>query len=292
MISWRSSPLSPTRNDSLLAWLLIGLTGVSAVIVVFIFGFVANESLPLLRAISPVRLLTDNVWHPLEGAYGLLPMLVGTFLLAAGALLLAVPLGIVSGIFCNFYAPRSVARAYRTLIELLAGIPSVVYGLWGLVVLVPLISRLQSPGTSLLAGILVLALMILPTMAMVADTSLAQAAAPYLQGAAALGLSRWTTVRSIVLPAARRGLLTGAMLQTGRAVGETMAVLMVCGNVVQLPSSLFDPIRPLTANIALEMAYAMGHHRAVLFTSGLALFFMVLVSLIAAELIGRRRSHG
>jgi phosphate transport system permease protein len=292
MISWRSSTLSHSRNDALLTWLLAGLTGLSAVIVVFIAGFVANESLPVLRVISPWRLLTDSSWHPLEGAYGLLPMLVGTLLLAAGALLLAVPLGVVSAIFCNFYAPGPVARAYRGIIELLAGIPSVIYGLWGLVVLVPLISRLQGPGTSLLAGILVLALMILPTMAMVADTSLAQAAAPHLQGAAALGLSRWTTVRSIVLPAARSGLLTGALLQMGRAAGETMAMLMVCGNVVQLPSSLFEPIRPLTANIALEMAYAMGNHRAVLFASGLALFFMVLVPIIAAELLGRRRSHG
>lgn len=292
MISWRSSTLSPSRNDALLAWLLIGLTGLSAVLVVFIIVFVANESLPLLHVISPWRLLTDSDWHPLEGAYGLLPMLAGTLLVAAGALVLAIPLGIVSAIFCNFYAPRPVARAYRAIIELLAGVPSVIYGLWGLVVLVPLISRLQGPGTSLLAGILVLALMVLPTMAMVADTSLAQASAPYLQGAAALGLSRWTTVSSIVLPAARSGLLTGALLQTGRAVGETMAVLMVCGNVVQLPSSLFDPIRPLTANIALEMAYAMGHHRAVLFASGLALFIMVLVPIIAVELLGRRRSHG
>lgn len=206
-----------------------------------------------------------------------------------GAVLLAAPVGILSAVFCQFYAPEPVAAAYRRLMELLAGIPSVVYGLWGLVVLVPLIARLEPPGPSLLAGILVLSLMILPTQALMADAALAAVPSSYLQGAAALGLSRWATVRGVVFPAARSALLAGAILQSGRAVGETMVVLMVTGNVVQAPSSLFHPVRTLTANIALEMAYALGDHRSALFVNGLLLLAMVVALVAAADLLRRRR---
>jgi phosphate transport system permease protein len=148
------------------------------------------------------------------------------------------------------------------------------------VVLVPLISRIHPPGPSLLTGIFVLALMILPTIALVADTSLGNVPPSYLQGAAALGLGRWAIVRGVAMPAARAGLSTAVVLGTGRAIGETMAVLMVCGNVVQMPEGLFSPVRTLTANMALEMAYAMADHRSALFVSGLVL--MALVGLLVA----------
>jgi phosphate transport system permease protein len=263
---------------------------ISTAIVLLIALFIARESFPLLSTVPPLRLLTDRAWNPLEGAYNLAPMLAGTILVSVGAVLISAPLGIASAIFCHFYAPPLVARGYRVIIELLAGIPSVVYGLWGLMVVVPLIGRIRPLGASVLAGILVLALMILPTMVVVADAALARVPREYLQGAAALGLSRWTTVRAVAIPAARRGLITGALLQTGRAVGETMAVLMVCGNVVQVPARLTEPVRTLTANIALEMAYAMGDHRAALFTSGLMLFLMIFVIVACAELVGRERA--
>jgi phosphate transport system permease protein len=189
-------------------------------------------------------------------------MLFGTILTALGSVLIAAPLGILSAIFCRFYAPLMLADLYRRLIELLAGIPSVVYGLWGLVVLVPLIGRIEPPGASLIAGILILTIMILPTIALTADSSLANVPAEYIPGAAALGLSRHTTICHIAIPAARSGVFTGIILGTGRALGETMAVLMVCGNVVEIPRGPFEPVRTLTANIALEMAYATGDHRS------------------------------
>jgi phosphate transport system permease protein len=206
--------------------------------------------------------------------------------------LLATPLGILSAVFCHYYAPPMVARPYRRLIELLAGIPSVVYGFWGLVVLVPLIGEIHPPGPSLFAGILILAIMIFPTIALMADASLANVPQHYLRGAAALGLPRWATIQGIVLPTAKSGLFTGVILETGRAIGETMAILMVCGNVVQTPSSIFDPIRTLTANIALEMAYALGDHRAALFVSGLVLMAMIVALAITAEWISRGRIYG
>ncbi|MEW6737383.1 MAG: ABC transporter permease subunit, partial [Acidobacteriota bacterium] len=134
--------------------------------------------------------------------------------------------------------------------------------------------------------------MILPTIALTSDASIANVPKDYLNAAAALGLSRWTTVRSVVLPAAKSGLFTGVILETGRAIGETMAILMVCGNIVQTPKSLFDPIRTLTANIALEMAYAMGNHRAALFVSGLLLMAMIVVLVAVAEWISKGRIYG
>ena len=187
---------------------------------------------------------------------------------------------------------RPLRRPYRRLIELLAGIPSVVYGFWGLVVLVPLIGAIHPPGPSLLAGIVILTIMILPTIALMADASLANIPQQYLRGAAALGLPRWATIRGVVFPAAKSGLFTGIILETGRAIGETMAILMVCGNVVQTPHSLFDPIRTLTANIAIEMAYALGDHRAALFVSGLVLMGMIAALVGAADWISRGRIYG
>lgn len=278
--------------DRLLLWLLRGIAAIAGMIVALILVFLVLEALPALSHIGITRFFTDPSWHPAEGFYNLTPMLWGTLFAMLGAVLLATPLGILSAVFCHYYAPTTVARLYRRLIELLAGIPSVVYGFWGLVVLVPLIGELQPPGASLLAGILILTVMILPTIALMADASFANIPQQYLRGAAALGLPRWGTIRGVVFPAAKSGLFTGVILETGRAIGETMAILMVCGNVVQVPGNLFDPIRTLTANIALEMAYALGDHRAALFVSGLVLMAMIVALVSAVEWISRGRIYG
>jgi len=261
-------------------------------IVLFIVVFLAIDSMPALRHVGLFRFFTDASWYPSQGLYNLTPMLWGTLFAMVGSVLIATPLGILSAVFCHYYAPPAVARPYRRLIELLAGIPSVVYGFWGLVVLVPLIGAIRPPGPSLLAGIVILTIMILPTIALMADASLANVPQQYLRGAAALGLPRWATIRGVVFPAAKSGLFTGVILETGRAIGETMAILMVCGNVVQTPHSLFDPMRTLTANIALEMAYALGDHRAALFVSGLVLMGMIAALVGAADWISRGRIYG
>ncbi len=263
-------------------------------ILLLIFGFVVLEALPALRHVGPQRFLGDPSWHPAaeaaRGTFNLLPMLWGTLLVTAGAVAVATPLGIASAIYGNFYAPRYIVRIHRRLIELLAGIPSVVYGFFGIVVLIHWIARLHPPGPSLLAGVVILAVMILPTVALTADAAFAALPKELLRGAAALGLSRWRTIHGVVLPAARTGLATGVLLETGRALGETMAVLMVCGNVVQTPGSLFDPLRTLTANIALEMAFALGDHRAALFVTGLVLLALVGVLVGTAGILSRRRA--
>ncbi len=261
-------------------------------IVFFILIFLLIESYPAIRDIGLLTFFTDPSWHPTEEIYNLGPMLLGTLLAAAGAVVLATPLGILLALFCQYYAPSSVASIYRKFIEVLAGIPSVVYGLWGLVVLVPLIANLQPPGPSLLAGIIVLTIMILPTITLVSQSALRQVPREYIQSASALGLRRWSIIRQVILPTAKSGIITGIILQTGRAIGETMAILMVCGNVVQTPSSLFDPIRTLTANIALEMAYATGSHRAALFFTGLLLLTMVTTLIITAQRIRPQHMYG
>lgn len=250
-------------------------------IVVFLF----QESLPVLEAVGLRAFFSDTSWNPSEGAYNLTPMIWGTGLTTLGSVLLAAPLGIISALFCHYYAPRPLANLYRRLIELLAGIPSVVYGFWGLVVLVPAINRWHPPGTSLLAGIAILTIMTLPTIALVADASFAQVPPEYSLTAKALGLSTWGTIFQVILPAARSGLIAGIILQTGRAIGETMAVLMVCGNVVQTPESIFAPVRTLTANIALEMSYALDLHRSALFVSGLLLLGAIAFLAVIAELV-------
>ena len=283
--------MSLALGDRALLWTLRLCAGIAGAIVLLIVAFVALEALPALRTVGLARFFTDTSWHPTQNLYGLAPMLWGTLFATAGSVLVTTPLGLAAAIFVNFYAPPRIARVYRRILELLAGIPSVVYGLWGLVSLVPLIGRLHPPGPSLLAGICVLTLMTLPTIALTADAALANVSDDYRRTAAALGLSRWTTVRRVILPVAKSGVFTGVILQTGRALGETMAILMVCGNAVQTPHSLFDPMRTLTANIALEMAYATGSHRAALFVSGLLLLTVSVALVATAEVVSRRRAH-
>ena len=242
--------------------------------------------------VSVARFIGDGGWNPTEGSFGLAPMLAGSLAAMAGAVALAGPLGVASALFIRFYAPRPLARVFRWMLAVLAGVPSVVLGLWAMTALTPAIARWQPPGASLLAGILILALMILPTVALTAEAAIGAAHGSHWRALAALGLSREGAIFGAVLPAARGGVLAGVLLAAARALGETMAVLMVSGNVVQMPTSLFDPVRTLTANIALEMAYATGDHRASLFVSGLALVALVLALAALAGRFDGGRPHG
>ncbi|SFE50518.1 phosphate ABC transporter permease subunit PstC [Nitrosomonas sp. Nm166] len=289
MIWSKRNILSHSVTDKLVQWVLRFGAVIAALVMLLILFFLLRESWPAMFQLAPARFLLDASWHPLEASYNLMPMLSGTVLASIGALLLAIPLGLASALFIVFYASAHLATPYKRLIELLAGIPSVVFGFWGLTTLVPLITQWHPPGASLLAAILVLALMILPTITLTAFSALQAIPDEFLQNAAALGMSRWGMIYGVALPAAQTGIVAGIILAAGRALGETMAVLMVAGNVVQHPTTLFDPIRTLAANIALEMAYAMGDHRAVLFVTGLLL--MLLVMLLAATAGWLRRNN-
>ena len=257
-------------------------------LLVVVVAFVVWGAVPALRAVGAARFFTDASWHPRSGAYGLAPMLAASALVTLGAMAVAGPLGILSAVFARYYAPRPVAAAFRRVVAMLAGVPSVIYGLWGLVVIVPWIGWLEPPGTSLLAGVVVLSVMVVPTVALIADGSLGAVPRELIRAAAATGMTRWHAVRAVALPSAGQGLATALILGTGRALGETMAVLMVCGNVVQMPAGAFEPVRTLTANMALEMAYAMDTHRAALFVSGLLLVLLVGGMVAIAEAVGGR----
>ncbi|PPD01351.1 MAG: phosphate ABC transporter permease subunit PstC [Hyphomicrobium sp.] len=292
MISSKSSFSFLWRNDKILGRVLWASACLSTALLILIAMFLVKESWPVLTSIGITRFITDAGWYPLEKLFGLAPMLGATVIVSTLAVLIAAPLGIASAIFCSFIAPRRIAQAYRSLIALLAGIPSVAYGLWGLTVLVPLIGQFQPPGASLLAASLILSLMILPTIALTTDAAISTVPKSYLQGATALGLTREATIIKVILPAARASIGAGILLAAARALGETMAVLMVAGNVVQFPTSLFDPMRTLTANMALEMAYATGDHRASLFVSGLMLTAIVMALATLAWRLSGGRVHG
>ena len=276
--------MSPSRTEAWLSRALWLMASSAVALLVLIFLFLLSESRLALVDGHWLRFFTSAGWFPSDGQFNLWPMLLATLLATSGALLLALPMGLASALFVSFFAPAGLATLFRRLLMLLAGIPSVVYGLWGLTVLVPLITSVAPPGASLLAAILILALMILPTVALTSEAALRVVPVSYWRGGQALGLSAQTILPRVAIPAARRGILAGALLAATRALGETMAVLMVAGNVVQVPGSLFDSVRVLTANIALEMAYATGGHRAGLYVSSLLLTLVV----VAIVCLGRR----
>lgn len=269
------------------------LTGMSAILLFLIILFLAKESWPVLSHVTSAQsLLSGNGWHPLEKDFNLVPMIWTSLLMATGAIILAAPLGLLGAIFVIFYARNVWGKIFKSIVSLLAGIPSVVYGLWGLTVLAPLVAQIQPPGASLLTAILILTLMIIPTIALTSMAALQALPVSLIAGAQALGMTRTGQIVFVALPAARSGITGGIVLAVARALGETMAVLMVAGNVVQVPNSLFSSVRALTANIALEMAYATDVHRASLFVSGLFLTILVFVlSWIASHLSGEAR-HG
>ena len=256
-----------------------------------IIGFLIGETSLIPAEISLLSFLTDAAWNPTKGEFNMLPMIAGSLAVTVGALLLAYPLGLACAVYHHLYAPRWARVVVRRSLEILGGIPSVVYGFWGLVVLVPVIGKFAPPGAGLLTAALVLALMVIPTIALMIDVAFAAVPEARLNSVRALGLGRWEVLRLSLLPSARLGLLTAGLLATGRAVGETMAVLMVAGNIVQLPDSLFAPVRTLTANIALELGYAEAVHRSVLFVSGLLLVVVVFVLMALAAWAEARWHH-
>lgn len=267
------------------------LSAAAGSLALFIVVFLAAQAWPVLSHLGWADVFGEHAWYPLDGEFGMAGMLLATVLVSLGALLLAAPLGLGSALFMQFVAPPGSRHTMQWVLGLLAGTPSVVFGLWGLTVLVPWLAANHPPGTSLLTAALVLALMILPTVALTAASALQAVPRSLQQASDALGFSLQRHVVSVALPAARAGIVSGLVLALARALGETMAVLMVAGNVPQWPSSVLDPVRVLTANIALEMAYATGTHRAALFASGVVLAALVLALALLASRHEPDRHH-
>lgn len=279
---------------------LIGETGVRRALTAIAFSaigalllialFILSEGLPFIVRYGPVKFLFSSDWQPQAGRFGIFPMIVASLWVTLGAMLAGAPLGVAGAVFLTEFAPRSVMRVVKPAIELLAGIPSVVYGFIGVMVLAPLIrAHLGGPGLSVLAASVILGVMILPTVISISVDAILAVPRSYREGSLALGATTWQTVRMVTVPAARSGIIASVILAMGRAVGETMAVIMVAGNAVRIPHSALDSVRTLTANIALEMGYATGMHRQALFATGVVLFLMIMALNTAAGAAIRRR---
>ncbi|NCC75723.1 MAG: phosphate ABC transporter permease subunit PstC [Clostridia bacterium] len=256
-------------------FLLIALSALSALALIIVFIF--YEGIPIMTKVGLGQFALGMSWAPGKGEFGILPMIIGTVSVTFGAAVLGVPVAILTSVFLTEFAPAAVSRIVRPAIQLLAGIPSVVYGFWGLTFIVPYIRRwIGGPGLSVLAGSVILAIMILPTVISITEVSLLALPRTYKEGSLAIGATQWQTVWSVQLPAARSGIMAAVILGIGRAVGETMAVIMVLGNAVALPESILDPARTLTTNIGIEMGYASGDHQQALFATGIVLLVIVM----------------
>ena len=270
-----------------------------ALICVFLFA----NGIPAMKEIGFGKFLTGEIWKPNNNIYGILPMIVGSLYVTAGAIVFGVPIGILTAAFMAFYCPKQIYKPLKTATELLAGIPSVVYGFFGLVVLVPLIRnigrslkemgilRSAGNGSSILTASLLLGMMILPTIIGLTESSLRAVPSQYYEGAVALGATHERAIFKVVLPAAKSGVVAAIVLGVGRAIGETMAVIMVAGNQARMPAGIFKGVRTLTANIVIEMGYAAGLHIEALIATGVVLFVFILIINFCVALLNRRNDH-
>ncbi|MCL2664491.1 MAG: phosphate ABC transporter permease subunit PstC [Defluviitaleaceae bacterium] len=267
---------------------ILALSSISALALITIF--IISRGAPIIGEVGFFDFVFGMTWAPGRGEYGIFPMIVGSVTVTLGAAALGVPIGICCSIFMTEFAPAALRNFFRPAIQLLAGIPSVVYGFWGLIFIVPLIREyLGGPGLSILAGAVILAIMILPTVISITEVSILALPPEYKAGAMALGLNHWQAIKTVLLPAAKSGIVAAVILGIGRAIGETMAVIMVLGNAVALPQSILDPVRTLTTNIGIEMGYASGTQSQALFATGIVLFAVIMLLNAAAQFITRKK---
>lgn len=262
---------------------------VSIACVALICLFLVANSIPALQEIGPIRFLTGQVWRPGNDIYGILPMILGSIYVTAGAILLGVPIAVLTAVFMSRFCPKRLYRLMKPAINLMAGIPSVVYGFFGLVVLVPMVrSVFGGRGYSMLTASILLAIMILPTVIGVAESAIRAVPESYYEGSLALGASHERSVFFAVFPAAKSGVMAGVILGIGRAIGETMAVIMVAGNQPRMPNGILNGVRTLTTNIAMDMGYAADLHRGALIATGLVLFVFILMINLLFSIVKKR----
>lgn len=276
------------ENLSEYVFFLLALSALSVLALITVFIFI--QGVPIIAKVGLFNFVFGMKWAPSLGYYGIFPMIVGTVSVTLGAAIIGVPIAIACSIFLAEFAPVKLRNIFRPAIQLLAGIPSVVYGFWGVLFVVPMIrDYLGGPGLSILAGSIILAIMILPTIISITEVSILALPSHYKDGALALGLTHWQTIRHLLLPASKSGIVAAIILGLGRAVGETMAVIMVVGNAVALPESILDPVRTLTTNIGIEMGYASGEHQQALFATGIVLFVIIMAMNATAQYITRKK---
>jgi phosphate transport system permease protein len=243
-----------------------------------IFIFILFEGLPLFHKIGLKSIIMGSKWAPTKGSFGIFPMIVSSFLVTFGALIVGAPMGLSCAIYLSEYSGKKMKMFLKPALELLAGIPSVVYGFLGVIYIVPIVRNyFGGAGFSLLSTSIILGVMILPTVISISFDAIVSVPKTYREGSFAMGATKWQTIYKVVIPSAKSGILASFILGMGRAIGETMAVIMTAGNALKIPTSLLDPLRTLTGNIALELAYATGDHRQGLFSTGVVLLVIIMI---------------
>ncbi|MBO8158601.1 phosphate ABC transporter permease subunit PstC [Thermosyntropha sp.] len=279
----------PKSNSEL--WIervLILSAGIFILAILLITLFIFAKGIPLIAKTGISEFLFNTEWNPLKGKFGIGSMFIGSLAVTFGALLWAVPLGLITAVFMAEVAPVKTRDILGSFIELLAGIPSVVYGFFGLIVVVPFIrENFGGSGMSILAGVFILGIMILPTIINISRDSILAVPKEYKENSLALGATHYQTIRRVIIPAARSGIVTAVVLGMGRAIGETMAVVMVTGNAAIVPDSILSPVRTMTSNIVLEMGYAAGDHQAALFGTGTVLFIFIVVLNLVVDIFAK-----
>lgn len=270
-------------------FLICALTSILAVLLICLFLF-AN-GIPAMKEIGFLDFLTGTKWAPTDSpaSYGIFPMILGSIYVTAGAIITGVPIGILTAVFMARYCPKSIYKILKPATELLAGIPSVVYGFFGLVMIVPLIRNIfGGSGSSILAASLMLGIMILPTIIGVSESAIRSVPESYYEGSLALGATHERSIFRAVLPAAKSGITAAVVLGIGRAIGETMAVIMVAGNQARMPNGILKGVRTLTANIVIEMGYAAELHREALIATGVVLFVFILIINVIISILNNK----
>ena len=282
-------------------FLIAACTSVLAVALICIFLF-AN-GVPAIREIGFVKFITGELWRPNNNLFGIFPMIIGSLYVTAGAIVFGVPIGILTSVFMAMYCPKKIYRPLKAATELLAGNPSVVYGFFGLVVLVPMVREFgrtlkqmgivekAGDGKGLLTTSIILGMMILPTIIGTTESAIRAVPIHYYEGALALGATHERSIFTVVIPAAKSGVLAGIVLGIGRAIGETMAVIMIVGNQPRIAQNILQGMRTLTGNIVLEMGYATGLHREALIATGVVLFVFILIINFSVAMLKRRTEH-
>ena len=271
-------------------FLVTACVSILAVALICLFLFV--NGVPAIQKIGLFEFLGGTTWKASSDKFGILPMILGSVYVTAGALVIGVPIGILTAVFLARFCPKRLYKPLKAGVDLLAGIPSVVYGFFGLCVLVPLTQDLfGGSGSSILTASVLLGIMILPTIINVSESAIRAVSDSYYQGALALGATHERSVFMTVVPAAKSGIMAAVILGVGRAIGETMAVIMVAGNQPRIPGSIFDGVRTMTANIVIDMGYATDLHREALIATGVVLFVFILIINLLFSLLKKREAH-
>ena len=270
-----------------------------ALICIFLFA----NGIPAMREIGFVKFITGEIWRPNSEQFGIFPMIIGSLYVTAGAIVFGVPIGILTSVFMAMYCPKQIYKPLKAATELLAGIPSVIYGFFGLVVLVPIIRdfgqmlfdaglvKKAGDGNSILTASIILGMMILPTIIGTTESAMRAVPSHYYEGSLALGATKERSIFRVIIPAAKSGVIAGIVLGIGRAIGETMAVIMIVGNQPRVTTSILEGIRTLTGNIVIEMGYATGLHREALIATGVVLFVFILIINFSVALLKRGADH-